>query len=188
MKRMIPIFLTLTLLAGLCACGGSGGTTAGTPDTDPLTLLETVWDSYGDAEKFAVYGGGPNGEDMVDGAPGAFALDDPEALDTVLGFPAGEADRLDGAASLIHGMNANTFTCGAFHTAAGEDVSALAQAAQDNIAAREWICGFPEQLVVATYGNCVVVCFGAKDLTDVFLTKLSGAFPEAVTVCDQPIL
>lgn len=185
MKKITALFLSLALLAGVTACGGGDAEAA---DTDPLELLTAVWDGYDDADKFAVYGGGPDEGDIVDGGPGAFDLADPEALDTALGFPAGEAGKIDAAASLVHMLNANSFTCGAFRAGEGEDVSALAQAVEDNIADRQWLCGFPEQLTEVLCGNCLVVCFGAKDLTDVFLSRLYDAFPDAVTVCDQPIL
>ena len=54
-------------------------------------------------------------KNMRDGAPGNFSMDDADLLDSSLGFPAAEAGKIDGAASLVHMMNLNTFTCGAFH-------------------------------------------------------------------------
>ena len=47
---------------------------------------------------------------MRDGAPGNFSMDDADLLDSSLGFPAAEAGKIDGAASLVHMMNLNTFT------------------------------------------------------------------------------
>ena len=49
---------------------------------------------------------------------------------------------------------------------------------QDNIANRQWMCGFPEELTIATVGEYVVVAFGAADIMDVFvghLQEVTGA-------------
>ena len=96
MKRLACLFLVICLLAAFA--GGCGRkkdnntptepttpTTPTDPTRDPavrengaLEILKTVWDSYGEDEKFAVIGGDP--DNMVDGAPGDFSLEDPEAV------------------------------------------------------------------------------------------------------------
>ena len=47
-------------------------------------------------------------------------------------------------------MNANTFTAGAFHVASSSDVDSVVSDLKDNIMNRQWMCGFPDKLVILT--------------------------------------
>ncbi len=184
MKRFFTMLSAAVLLLGtLTACGGGKKASA----ADALTLLTTVWNSYGDDEKFAAAGGDMSEENMTMDAPGKYSLDDTEALDASLGFPADSADKIDEAASLMHMMNANTFTCGAYHVKASGDVSSVADSLKENILNRQWMCGFPDKLVIDTVDDYIVCFFGENDIVDTFQSKLEAAYPSAETVCDEPI-
>ncbi len=139
----------------------------------PLDVLTNAWAAMGDEEKFPI--GGGDSANMVMDAPGAFDVANTEELDALLGLNADGAAKIDGAASLMHMMNANTFTCGAFSVVAGEDVSAFVTALKDNIQARQWMCGFPEKLVIVTIDNVVVSMFGNGQIVDSFTAKLGGS-------------
>lgn len=187
MKRALSLALAFVLALTLTACGkkDTGTDSDSNVPTDALTLLNTVWDSYTDDEKFPAAGG--DYEHSVDGAPGAFDISDTDNLTYLLSVPAEDADKLDDAASLMHMMNANTFTCGAYHLS--DDVSAadVASSLRDNIMNRQWMCGFPDKLVVITMGQFVVSVYGAEDLVDTFRDKLQNCFSSAVVVYDEPI-
>lgn len=189
MKRIVSAVLCAVMLFVLAACGASAS-----PDADAnapasaLELLETVWNSYSDDEKFPAAGGDYSEENMRDGGPGNFSIIDADILDSALGFPAAEAGKIDGAASLVHMMNLNTFTCGAFHAKESGDVTALCGALRENILARRWMCGFPEKLVIVTVGDYIVSVFGHADPVDTFTAKLAAAYPNAKTVSDDPIV
>ncbi len=135
------------MILSLAACGSkaddnNGGDTA--QPADALALLNTVWSSYAEDDKFAVSGGDMNEENMVDGAPGNFSVSDGDALDYSLGYPAADADKLADAASLTHMMNANTFTAGAYHLSDKSDMDTVVSDLKDNIMSRQWMCGFPD--------------------------------------------
>ena len=114
MKKTISLTLALVLALSLAACGKNGNTdsSADVP-ADANTLLTTVWDSYTDDEKFPAAGG--DYENPVEDAPGAVDISDADNLNYMLTLPVEDASKIDGAAALSHMMNANTFTCGAFH-------------------------------------------------------------------------
>lgn len=187
MKRALSLALAFVLALTLTACGkkDTGTDSDSNVPTDALTLLNTVWDSYTDDEKFPAAGG--DYEHSVDGAPGAFDISDTDNLTYLLSVPAEDADKLDDAASLMHMMNANTFTCGAYHLS--DDVSAadVASSLRDNIMNRQWMCGFPDKLMVLTMGQFVVSVYGAEDLVDTFRDKLQNCFSSAAVVYDEPI-
>ena len=197
MKKLISILLVALLAFSFAACSGNG-TVGGDHDADKpnnnaasvnsaLDLLNTVWAGYGDDEKFPSAGGDMSEENMSMEGPGKFSVEDASMLDSILGFPAASAGKIDDAASLVHMMNANTFTCGAFHVVNADDVDAVAAEIKDNIMNRQWICGFPDKLVIVNVDGYVVAFFGTTDLVDGFSAKLTAAYSSAKTVCDDPI-
>ena len=117
MKRIIAVLMAAMLMLSLVACGGGTDTTTAPASTiaSPLEILNTVWATYADEEKFPAAGGDMTEENMNMEGPGVYGLADTEALDATLGFPAASVAKIDSAASLMHMMNANTFTCGAYH-------------------------------------------------------------------------
>lgn len=155
--------------------------------SDPTTLLKTAWALFGEDEKFPVTGGDfSSGELIEEAAP--FSLADPDSLDYVTGFPAAEIGKIDSAATLMHMMNQNTFTAGAFHVVEGMDMKALSSAVRDNIMNRMWCCGFPDKMIVVNVGEYLVCAFGKNQPIDSFSAHLVEAYPTAVIVVDEPIL
>lgn len=197
MKKILTLLLAALLLLTFAACGNAGNdtTTNGQENTpsqnveskDPLSILQTVWASYGDDEKFAVAGGDMSEENSKMDEPGVFSLENKEELDATLGLSAEAAEKVDSAASLVHMMNANTFTCGAFKVKNAEDVASLAGLLKDNILKRQWMCGFPDKLVVASVDDVVLAFFGKNDNIDMFKTKLSAAYSSAEVISESPI-
>ena len=159
MKRALSLALAFVLALTLTACGkkDTGTDSDSNVPTDALTLLNTVWDSYTDDEKFPAAGG--DYEHSV-----------------------------DGAASLSHMMNANTFTCGALRAANADEVEGLAQDMRDAIHSKQWMCGFPDKLVVFTYDRYVVALYGNEDLVNTFRDKLTAAYGNAVVAYDEAII
>ena len=188
MKKFLTLLLAAAMTLSLAACGSKNDGNANGGDSQPadaLALLNTVWSSYADDDKFAVVGGDYDEANMTEDAPGRFGVEDGDTLDSMLGFPAADADKLTDAASLSHMMNANTFTAAAYH--ATGDTAELAQQLRDNIMQRQWMCGFPDKLVVLTLGDYVVSCFGAEELVDEFSENVTAAFSGASVVCDEAI-
>ena len=118
---------------------------------------------------------------------GSISITDPSEVDRNLGYPAAQGDQLESAASLTHMLNANTFTAGAYQIKDGADMDALAKELEKNIQSRQWICGFPDRLLVAYVGNCLVGVFGADDLVQTFQDQLSAIFADVVIVSTAAI-
>ena len=186
MKRTLSLILALVMALSLAACGkkDDGKNNADAP-ADSLALLTKVWDSYTDDEKFPAAGG--DYETSVDDAPGAFDPSNADNLNFLLTVPTEDASLIDDAASLMHMMNANTFTCGAFHVTSKDDVETVASDLRDAIQSKQWMCGFPDKLVVLTYGEYVVALFGADDLVDDFVNTMTATYTGVQTACDEPL-
>ena len=189
MKKLISMLLVLVMVAAMAV-----GCTNTPEETKPevvvpasaLEILENVWAQYGDDEKFFCMGGDFN--NPVDNAPGNYSLEDAEMFSYQLYVPADQVANVDQAASLIHGMNTNTFTSGVFHMAEGADANAFATAVRDNVQNAQWMCGFPEKLIVAVIGGeYVLMVFGLNDAVNPFETKLAAAYPDAVIAYNEAI-
>ena len=190
MKRILAVILAAMMLLACAACGEND-----TPDTDTavltgvneaLDILNTVWATYGDEEKFFAMGG--DYVNNVMDAPGKCDVSSSDNYAGLLVFPADNADMIDDAASLIHAMNANTFTGAVYHVADAANTAVLTEAIKTNIMNNQWMCGFPEKLLIATLGDSyIVTAFGAADIVDNFQQKLVSCYDITTIVCDEPI-
>ena len=119
MKKIFSLILALTLVLTMTACGGKKQeetVPAVEAPASALEILETVWAMYGADEKFAVIGGDMG--NPVNDAPGSYNLADENISYTLL-IPAEQLGNVTEAASMMHMMNANNFTCGVFRLAEG---------------------------------------------------------------------
>ena len=193
MKKIIAIALAAVMALSLAACTRQNDKNGTTTSSDAAKgqaksaseILEKVWSKYSADEKFSAAGGSE--KHMKEDKPGKFDVSDAEALDFELGFPKANASEIDDAASLMHMLNQNNFSCGVYHVKGSGNAEALAGKIKENILARQWMCGFPEKLVILTVGDYIVSVFGAKELTDTFTAKLSAEYSSTKQLFDVPI-
>ena len=189
MKNLISLMLVLAMaLSVLAGCAGT------TEPTEPevagpasaLEVLEDTWALFGDDEKFPVMGG--DFETAVMDAPGVWKSELLVDLSYSLQLPEAEMAKVADAATMIHMMNANTFTGAVLHLNEGEDAAAFATNATDSIMAAQWMCGFPEKLVIADMGgNYLLVVFGLNDAVNPFEAKLTEAYASANILYSEAI-
>ena len=194
MKKIIALLLVAVMALGMVACTGAGtnneDNTTGAKVESPasaLEVLEKTWALYDEeTEKFFAMGGYALDEEeipvTVDGAPGV--VSDNDYLVYSLLVPETEAANVTEAASLVHAMNANTFTAGAYKVS---DVTAFSAAMREAIQNNQWMCGFPEKLLIADIGGVVVVAFGNGEVMGVFQGHLTTAYTGAHILVDEAI-
>ena len=189
MKKLIAIFLAALTALSLTACAAKSDAQPDASEIpDALTILNTVWASYSEDEKFPAAGGDYSEANMTDGKPGTVGLENASDVEYLLSIPASVVAMADDGASLFHMMNGNTFTCGAFHIANTDDVAAFATAMRDGLQNKQWMCGFPDKLVVADLGGgYVVALYGAEDLVNTFRDKLQTSFESTTLTYDEAI-
>lgn len=199
MKKIIAIALALTTLFAFAACGkkADGGETTATAEAkidlpeSALVLLTTVWEGFGEEEQFPAMGGNYDEDEtknnVVDNAPGKYDLAN-EGMTTVLMVPADKLPQITEAASLMHGMMANNYTCGAYKLAEGTDAKAFGEAMYKSISEAQFLCGAPEAVFVATLGDgYVVAAFGLTGLMNAMESKLTAAYPGAQILYNKAI-
>ena len=147
-----------------------------------VELLTNVWATYGEAELFPA-GYIDEAGNMVDG-PAKIGTADSETLDALLGVPADKAGSIDNASIMMHMMNANTFTGGAYKTS---DAKGLSDSIQANLANRQWMCGFPDILVTIQVEDYLISAFGNAELIETFKNKVTATYGNAKVLCEEPL-
>lgn len=210
MKKLITLLLVLTMVLSMAACAGktpntdSGEkeTTETTENTAPQTsaveILSNIWALYPAEEQFPVSGGNmeyhfeqmeKDENYMPPNAPGVYDMAYAENLPYLLYIPEAEMANVEEAATMIHAMLANNFSSGVVHVKAGTDVNAMATAIKDNLAQTQWICGTPDQMLVAVVaGEYVLIAFGINDAMNPFVTRVGEAYPDANVIYSGSII
>lgn len=192
MRKYLTLLFTFVFILSLTACTSTNNTDSKDSGddvvaADALALLTNIWEHYAGDEKFAATGGDSSEQNQVSDAPGKFEISDAQELDRMLGFPAADAEKLEDAASLMHMMNVNTFTCGAFHLKNADDVQTVAANIQENVMKRQWMCGFPEKLAVVSVGDYVISFFGNEELVNTFRDSITGTYEQAKIISEDAI-
>ena len=209
MKKILSVLLVLVMVLSFAACAPAGNEDTGntqdntgntnesntnenstgeskTDENVPasaLEILQNIWALYGENDKFFAMGG--DYTTPVENEPGAVDVSTADFLTGSLIVPEAEAANVTEAASLLHSMNANTFTGAAYKVS---DVKAFATAMQTAIQGNQWMCGFPEKLLIASVGgDYVVVAFGHSDIIPTFKTNLTTAYPAAEILVEENI-
>lgn len=189
MKKLTVTALVLTMMLTLfTGCGKHEPVETSPAYPEPgsaLEILETVWGDYAEEEKFSIIGG--NIEANIMDAPGSYDLTYAENMTYNLLVPGDKIPNVAEAASMIHMMNANTFTCGAFKltgTTAADFAATMQQAIQNN----QWMCGFPDSLLIQSFGDAyVVVAFGVTDAMTSFENHMKAMYPGFDTLYSEAI-
>lgn len=205
MKKLAVLLLAGLMAVGCAACSkettnndNKNDNVSDKPEitiTDANEILTNVWDKFEDEDtdenmyndKFAVIGG--HFENAVDNAPGKYDVSKTEDLEFNLCVPQDAISKIDDAASMIHMMNANTFTAGAFHVKEASDVTAFVDEVKERTLGNQWMCGFPDQLLIVTIGdNYVVSAFGNADTMKEFKSILMDEYADAAKVAVEEAL
>lgn len=196
MKKQRIILMAAVLTMSLVACAKTDSADH-TTDTEhqqetvavssALEVLQKVWAAYEEEDKPIVMGG--DVEHLVDGAPGAYDLQDLDGIDSYFHMTAEAVAMTDEAASAVHAMNANTFTSSVFHVTDAANVEAFVSSVKESVLSTRWMCGFPEKLVmISVNDNYVISAFGNGDMMDLFRSKVEEVYGNAAVVLVEEMI
>ncbi len=143
-----------------------------------VTILQDIWNQYGEEERFASYGG--EIAQSTNDAPGSLDVKNAEEMVNRYLLPEAQMASIDEGASLVHMMNSNIFTGVAVRLAPSADMTQLYEAWRDAIQKNRWICGQPDRLLMADVGGThLIMVFGSTEAVQTFSNKLGVAYPQA---------
>ncbi len=207
MKRMIALLLVMVMALSLAACGNDNKTTGETTpaETTPaettaapveiasaVELLQNVYNAYNADVRPPLAGGA--GDAMNWEGPGAISATDTDSLSYYLLVPADQMSSFTDVASMMHAMNQNNMTVGAFKVTG--DAKAFADAMANAVVNNQWVCGFPEKVAFYSVGEYVVMFYGKAGVDDPefgdfltpFATALTTAYPTATLIVEQNLM
>ncbi len=184
MKKGLLIGIIAVVAVAAIVCGViflGGDNTPKVEVADSADALNKVFTTYAEEEKF--FGMGGDMANPVDGAAGIYSLEDKEGMVATLHVTEDLIGQVSEAASYMHAMNANTFTSAAFKLSDASASEAFATALKDSVLATQWMCGFPEKIVMYSIngGEYVVYAIGNGEIIDNFSAKLATVYGEAAT-------
>lgn len=193
-KKLVAVLLAVSV-ASMAGCGQKdAGTNQEVTEEQqqvvdlgtPADVLNKVWETYTEDNKFFAMGG--NAETPTDGMAGAFDLTKVEELESLLGFPQDQVANVTEAASLMHAMNANTFTGACYRLAEGADVQAVATAIKDSLLAKQWMCGVPDKLMIyQIQGSYLITAVGHTEQIDYFNAQTTANLEGVEVVFEEAI-
>lgn len=189
MRKTIAILLTLmTLLAAGCSSKPSE-----TPDESQAPafasaeeLYTQIWDTLGEDRQFPAAGGDAEHEAE---APAKFALtkENKETFEYLLHVTDELYDMLDDdAATLQHMMNTNTFSSAAAKLKDPSTAEKFAEAYKTAVQGQQWMCGFPDKVVVISVDDYVIMAYGYEDIINDLVDACSVVAPGARVLVDAP--
>ena len=189
-KKIMMLVVTAALLFSFGGCGkNSSSKEEGSESVqvkDALEILTNIWNGYDEDQKFPVAGG--DYDNISDNAPGKFDVSNTEALRSILIVPEEAASMVDDGASMMHAMNANTFTGGAFPLTEAADRGEFTDALKEAVLNNQWMCGFPEEFIVYGVGDeYVVSAFGKSDTIGYFKEQLLKQYPSAEALVEESL-
>lgn len=210
MKRIFALTLAALAALALAACTGgkssesgnkadnsSGSTSAGSSSStadneadqsaydDPAAVLDAAWAAFPEADKFPVFGGSTDVATEYDGKPGPFTMTMTEEMTNNLKVPGSIMPQIKSAASMIHMMNANTFTSAVFEV--DGDIDAFSTALVDSVNNTQWMCGFPETVITVRTGSYLIMAFGNGELIEAFKNAATTSVDGAALVHEGPV-
>ncbi len=182
MKKIVSMILIGLMTAVLAGCGQKAATSTNSYN-QAVEILDVIWDSVPEENKFACFGG--NVSSPEENKPGTLLATDTDSLGYMALWPESLNGNVDDAATLIHMMNANTFT-GVCIKVKGVKADEIVNTVEERITTNQFMCGFPEKLVIATSGDYIFYAFGATDIISDFLEGVNKVEGAAVKV-DRPL-
>lgn len=152
----------------------------GTEGATALNVIETFWPGFL-AEMEVVFGG------PADGYFGytTYEKTTAEDMDAMIAFPVSEYDKVGDVAYAMHMMNANNLTAVVCNLNNAEDAQTVADAIKDNVMNRQWICGFPEKVIVYSFDGGVFYAFGNGQAIDGLSTSFAAAYENATLLYEE---
>ena len=189
MKKLSSILLVVAMVFACIACGNTKNN--GAEVKDATEILTKAWEEYNKSAsedlKFPVGGGNIENFELIvmDNAGKCdISLEGAkDALSTSFCISADAIDMTDDAANMMNMMMANNFSAAAYHIADKANVEKVVNDIKDKTMNNQWMCGFPEKLIIVTVNDDYVVsAFGNGQVIEAFKTAITTVYGKAAVV------
>lgn len=193
MKKTISILLAMMVTLAMLVftgCGASGNGGSSEPDApaieSALTFYTDVWAAFGEEKQFPC--GGGDTEHAVEG-PGQFLLteENADSFKHLLHVTDELYEMLgDDVVTLQHMMNLNTFSSAVAKLKDPAKAAEFAEGYKAAIQGQQWMCGFPDKVVVISVGDYVVMAYGHEDNINNLVAACTAVEEQSTVLVDAP--
>ncbi len=191
MKKIIATLLAVAMMAALIAgCGSKSAdnntsAAAESQAASAMEIYETIQASF-TGEMFSAAGGDMDNMSM-DGA-GVYDIEkNADAFMSTVLMPQDQmADIKNDVATLQHMMNVNSFCSAVMKLNDGVDVKAFAEAYKTAVQSNQWMCGFPDKVLVYYVDGYVLTIYAMEDCLTDYQNAINAAYPNAELLVDAP--
>ena len=125
--------------------------------------------------------------EMPKNEPGSLALDNPDEVQNQTMFPLDSVERVQNAAIFYNLMNMNNGTFSAFKLKNEAELPVLADRVRSNIKSNQWICGFPERLVIMRTGDVLICAYGTEASMNAWKSAVASVYNNAETLYEESL-
>ena len=189
MKKLSSILLVVAMVFACIACGNTKNN--GAEVKDATEILTKAWEEYNKSAsedlKFPVGGGNIENFELIvmdnAGKCDTSLEGAKDALSTSFCISADAIDMTDDVANMRNMMMANNFSAAAYHIADKANVEKVVNDIKDKTMNNQWMCGFPEKLIIVTVNDDYVVsAFGNGQVIEAFKTAITTVYGKAAVV------
>ncbi len=201
MRKKISILLVITMSFTMLVLTGCNNTKDNTNDSSnmddtsnpsapsiesALAFYTEVWAAFSEDNKFSCIGG--DVEHSTEG-PGQFLLteENADSFKYLILVTDELYDMLENdVATLQHMMNTNTFSSAVAKLKDPGKASEFAKAYKTAIQGQQWMCGFPDKVVVISVGDYVVMAYGLEENIENLVAACSAVEEQSTVLIDAP--
>ncbi len=194
MKKAVVIPISIITAAALTAAvifavkKNGGNASENTPDStntaskaaSALEVYSNIEASYNTENRIPEAGGDPDNTNME----GAGVYDINKYRDAFMSLTLVPEDQmnniLNDAAVMQHMMNINSFCSAVFRLNEGADTAAFAESYKNAVLKNQWLCGFPDRVLVYSVDGYILTVYGIDDFLTDYRSAVSEAYPDAV--------
>ena len=187
MKKLTALLLAVAMVFTCVACGNSGN--GGSAEIkDATELLSNSWAKYMEtvSEDYQFPVGGGNFETIVMDNAAKYDLTVEYAEESLVAsfcIPTEAIAMTDDVATVMNMMMANNFSAAAYHVTDSANVEKVVSGIKDATLNNQWMCGFPDKLIIVTVnGDYVVSAFGNGEVIDYFKAAITTVYGDAAVV------
>ena len=189
-KKIIAGTMSAFLLFGVVGCSNSStpepsGDKETVTDKSSQEVLQEIWDTDKDSNKPTIIGG--MGVDTIEDGVQALEISDTEGILNTYAIPKDVSEAALNGAGIMNAMMANNFTASVLQMGKTDDVKNSADAVVKGLKENHWLCGMPEEYIVATSGNYIITAFGLTDTLKPFMDAAKEVLPDLEIVEQAPV-
>lgn len=192
MRKTLAIMFTVVIFVSFFGCGKKDDKekkpSAGPAFENANALYTELWKTFPEEEKFFAVGG--DEENRVENGPGSYDIQKyPEDYVYITLVNEDLMKLIENDASTMQFMmNSNSFSSSCVKLKKTEDAAAFSKEYKDAVLGNQWMCGFPDRVMVIGIDDYLFAAYGIDDFMEPFKRNVLAFSNDAEILIDEPVI